>query len=80
MNLLDNYKQDILASRKTPLLIELSRKDLNNLCQEDTCGLTISLAVAQELYDVLLSDTTETNIIYIDADDTSNHEHIYLLE
>ena len=49
MQLLTNYKLDILQSRKIPLLIELSKKDLNGLCENDTSRPNISLAVAKEL-------------------------------
>lgn len=82
MPLLKNYQQDIIKSRTTPLLIELSKKDLDLMCKDDICGVTISLAVAKNIYDEPLKDKdiTETNLIYIDADDAKSVDHIYLLE
>jgi len=80
--ILKNYQQDLQKSRTTPLLIELSKKDLDSLCNKDNkCGVTISLAVAKAIYDKpLKKDTKETNLIYIDGDSATNVDHIYLLE
>lgn len=80
MQLLTNYVQDLQKSKTTPLLIELSKKDLDQLCKESVCGVTMSIALAKELYDASLKDTTETNLIFIDADKASNDEHIHLLD
>jgi len=67
MSLLKNYANDILRSRATPLLIELSKKDLDLLCKGKVCGINISLAFAKQIYDSSLDNTSETNLIYIDA-------------
>ena len=80
MSLLKNFQNDLLKSRTTPLLMELSKKDLDSMCQNDVCGVNISLVVAKTVYDMPLKDTTETNIIYIDADESKSVDHIYLLE
>lgn len=80
MSLFKNYQQDLLKSRITPLLIELSKQDLDSLCKDDVCGVTISLSVAKAIYDIPLKDTTETNLIYIDADNAKSVDYIYLLE
>ena len=80
MPLLNNYQNDLLKSRTSPLFIELSKKDLDKICKDKQCGLLTSLAVAKAVYDAQLKDTTETNIIYIDADKAKDVEHIYLLE
>ena len=80
MPLLKNYANDIVKSRTMPLLIELSKKDLDLICKDDVCGVNISLALAKELYDTPLKDTTETNIVFIDADNAKDYEHTYLLE
>ncbi|RLA71813.1 MAG: hypothetical protein DRG78_24715, partial [Epsilonproteobacteria bacterium] len=80
MKVLEKYKKDILKSRKTPLIIELSKKDLDSISKNDVCGVTISLVVAKAIYDSPLKDTTKTNLIYLDGDNTKSLEHIYLLE
>jgi len=80
MPLLKNYANDIVKSRTMPLLIELSKKDLDLICKDNVCGVNISLALVKELYDTPLKDTTETNIVFIDADDAKGYEHTYLLE
>ena len=51
MSLLANYTNDLFKSKTTPLLLKLSKKDLNSLCKNDVCGVTISLALAKEVYD-----------------------------
>ena len=80
MSLLKNYANDILKSRATPLLIELSKKDLDLLCKGKVCGINISLAFAKQIYDSSLDNTSETNLIYIDANNAKNVEHTYLFE
>ena len=80
MPLLENYQNDLLKSRTTPLLIELSKKDLDTMCKDNVRGVIMSLVVAKAVYDTTLEDTTETNLIYIDADKAKDVEHIFLLE
>lgn len=80
MLLLKNYAQDLLKSRTTPLLLELSKKDLDQMCNNGVSGINISLALAKEIYDSSLENTTETNLIYIDANYAKNFEHTFLLE
>jgi len=82
MHLVNSYKNDLLKSRRTPLLIELSKKDLNSICRDSICGVTISLAMAKAIYDLPLKDknTKETNLIYIDTDKATDRRHIFLLE
>lgn len=70
----------MIKSKTTPLLLELSNEDLNLLCKDDVCGINISIALAKEIYDAPLQDTTETNLIFIDADNAKDYEHTYLLE
>lgn len=80
MLLLENYVNDILKSRTTPLLIELSKKDLDLLCKGKVCGVNISLAFSKKIYDSKLKNSTETNLIYIDANNAKDIEHTYLFE
>ena len=77
MTILKNYQEDLLKSRITPLLIELSKKDLNAFGDD---GYKLALVTAKELYDIPLKNTSETNLIYIDANNAKNFEHIYLFE
>lgn len=80
MPLLRNYANDIIKSRTTPLLIELSKNDLDAMCKGDVCGLEVSLGVAKELYDAPLKGANETNIVFIDGSKALGYGHTYLLE
>lgn len=73
MALLKKYIDHLKKSKITPTLIELSKKDLKQLCVDDSCGYVVALAGATEIYD-------ETNIIFIDATKAQDSKKIYLLE
>jgi len=51
MKIKQNYQQDIIKSKTTSLLIELSKKDLNNF--DDTKGLNYSINIAKK-YTIIL--------------------------
>ncbi|MCD4667711.1 MAG: ATP-binding protein, partial [Sulfurimonas sp.] len=81
MQILENYIKDIFNSRTTPLLIELSKDDLDSICLNGVCGLNISLATAREVYDNdEVRKRKETNVIFIDTDKITNVESTYLFE
>jgi len=77
MKLLKYYQQDLLKSRTTPLLIELSKVDMNKFGKN---SFELSFFTAQMLYDKEISDTGETNFIYIDGDKVTDSESIFLFE
>ena len=78
MSILKNFQQDIIKSRTTPLLIELSKKDLDAFGDK---GLDIALMTTKKIYDKSFEDRpNETNMIYIDGNNATDIEHIYLLE
>ena len=77
MPLLKNYQQDILKSRITPLLIELSKTDLNKLGKD---SLNLSFFTAQKLYDIPLENEDGTNLVFIDGDKVENSDEIFIFE
>ncbi len=77
MQLLKNYQLDILKSRTTPLLIELSKTDLNKFGEN---GINLSFFTAQKLYDIPLENEDETNIIFIDGDKAKSSDEIFIFE
>jgi len=76
MQLLKNYQQDLLQSRKIPLLIELSNKDLTEFGKN---GLDLSLFSAQKIYDIPINDDG-SNFILIDGDRVKESEEIFIFE
>ena len=72
MKIKQNYQQDIIKSKTTSLLIELSKKDLNNF--DDTQGLNYSINIAKKIYNHPISNLSETNMIFIDGADVQNNQ------
>ncbi|MDF1883990.1 ATP-binding protein [Sulfurimonas sp. SAG-AH-194-C21] len=79
MPLLSNYYQDILKSRNTPLLIELSKDDLSKFGKN---GFQLAYYTAQKIYDRPLAtqNTKETNIIYLDADTITDQNRVAIFD
>ena len=82
MKILDNYKQDLIKSIKTPLLIELNKKDLE---QFDGNGLNKAALYAEYIYNEFISNKESTNLIFIDSnnylvDNKNEKQSIILLE
>jgi hypothetical protein len=75
MKIINNYNEDILKSLSTPLLIELSKNDLNAIG-----GYNKSYWYTQEIYDNSLKNKTETNVIFIDGDKNNNVDQLYIFE
>jgi len=82
MTLVKNYQVDLQKSKTTPLLIELSKQDLNKLCRDDICGLNIAIDSARAIYDGVdeLKNSTQSNIIYLDANKIKDMQHVFLFE
>ncbi len=78
MQIKKNYRNDIIKSRQTPLLIELSKKDIDALHKDD--GLNYALLVAKKIYNKPLEDKKSTNIIFIDSDKINDTTSIYLFD
>jgi len=82
MPLIENYNIDLQKSRTTPLLIELTKKDLDGFCINGILGLNIAIDSAKAIYDGVdeLKNSTQSNIIYLDANKIKNMQHVFLLE
>jgi len=77
---LQNYSNDLLSSQKTPLLIELTSKDLkqlhhNSLHQQ----ASLPLLIAQKVYNQNKADQ-DSNILVIDGDNIPSPNSFVLLE
>lgn len=81
LKLANNYKNDILKSQKSPLLIELNQKDISHFdCQlGNKAEANFPFLVAQRIYDDALSNNT-TNIIAIEGDSDQQGARFCLLE
>ncbi|MCG6202688.1 ATP-binding protein [Psychromonas antarctica] len=81
LKLANNYKNDIVNSQNTPLLIELSKKNLSHFDFQlsNNTKAKFPFLLAQKIYDDALSDNT-TNIIAIDGDSYQQGTRFYLLE
>ncbi|TEW53187.1 hypothetical protein E2R68_13425 [Psychromonas sp. RZ22] len=81
LTLANNYRADLVKSQNIPLLIELTKKDINDFDKQldNSIKTNFPFAVAQTIYDDELSNKT-TNIIAIDGDSYEQGERFYLLE
>jgi tetratricopeptide (TPR) repeat protein len=81
LSLANNYKNDIVNSQNTPLLIELNKKDISQfaLKSDKNSHAYFPFLVAQSIYDSQLA-TGSTNVIAIDGDSYSSDKRFYLLE
>ncbi|MGI2175493.1 tetratricopeptide repeat protein [Shewanella ulleungensis] len=81
LSLANNYKNDIVNSQNTPLLIELNKKDISQfaLTSDKNSHAYFPFLVAQSIYDSQLA-TGSTNVIAIDGDSYSSDKRFYLLE
>lgn len=76
MSILENYQNDLIKSRYTPLLIELTNKDLdlfqssNDLNKSDTKN--IAYLLAKKVYDDNIT-IKKTNILYIDTNSSNEN-------
>jgi len=73
-NLKGNFKDDIKKSKSSTLLIELSKKDI------DDFGEIFPFIAAEEIYSVGLKRNSVTNVTFIDGDSCIEEERFYLLE
>ncbi len=65
MDLIDNFKQDLIKSLKKTLLIELNKNDINQFGND---GFNMAILYSQYIYDQFINNSKSTNLIYIDAD------------
>lgn len=82
MKILENYKNDIEKTKKEPLLIEISKKDLNAI---DGDGLTKLLSKTEDVYNEKTTSKESTNLIFLNADNcnfdnTKDDNPVVLLE
>ena len=76
IDILENYQNDLIKSRYTPLLIELTNKDLdlfqssNDLNKSDT--KKIAYLLAKKVYDDNIT-IKKTNILYIDTNSSNEN-------
>lgn len=73
MNINENYKNDLKKSLKVPLLIELNKKDNINLKH-------FGLSEAINVYDDLIKEKNNTNVLYIDGDLNYDKDSIVIVE
>lgn len=78
---IENYQNDLLNSKKTPLLIELTQDDIKRLNHGNNKSQQNSLPVliAQNIYNQEQGDNVN-NMIVIDGDTATSQEHFELLE
>ncbi len=82
-NILKKYQNDLIRSRFNSSLIELNKKDLNEILnniylndkKDNNLGTKLALTIAKNIYDSSLSSKDTTNIIFIDA--FNKNEGIY---
>jgi hypothetical protein len=81
IQLINNYQADLLKSQNTPLLIELTLKDINSFNKQlaNNAEANIPFLLAQKIYDKDLTNNS-TNIIAIDGDNCQQEGRFYLLE
>ena len=76
IDILENYQNDLIKSRYTPLLIELTNKDIdlfqssNDLNKSDTKN--IAYLLAKKVYDDNIT-IKKTNILYIDTNSSNEN-------
>jgi len=75
MSILENYKDDIVKSQTTPLLLELSKDNISAIG-----NINKTLLITKLIYDYPLKKQEETNIIFIDCDDNKDSYQIYIFE
>jgi tetratricopeptide (TPR) repeat protein len=81
LQLINNYQADLVKSQNSPLLIELTQKDIKSFGKQldESVKANLTFLVAQKVYDEKLTNNT-TNIIAIDGDSCLQEERFYLLE
>jgi hypothetical protein len=96
MHYYKNYQEDLIKSRKTPILIELNKKDLNRFSEDFKDGLTelkketvdsfnnldiaVATLTAKEIYDSFIKNKNSTNLIFIDTNKKTDNVNSILLE
>ncbi|CDU08802.1 tetratricopeptide repeat protein [Vibrio coralliirubri] len=81
-NPIKNYLSDIETSKNTPLLIELSKKDLDVFSQSlgNKSSIQFPIIASKQLYDKKHEGSSYSDVITIDADKVILHNEFTLLE